>query len=149
MKPPELITLPPYAYVPGVNGRHDPGVFAPFHASVCDAMGPEDLAQSIAWRAGWEFVQAGYYWEAHEVLEAVWSVLPPGSDERLFVQAIIQAANAALKLEMQRPKATLKLCRIAQDLLTPVRGRVAVMGRPVDDVKTFLKAVRRGAESMV
>jgi len=147
LKPPDPISLPPYAYVPGINGRHDPEIFAPFHASVCGAMGPEELARSIAWRAGWVFVQNGYYWEAHEVLEAVWSVLPPGSDERLFVQAIIQAANAALKLEMQRPKATLKLCGIALELLTSVRGRAAVMDRPVDDVKTFLTTVRQRAES--
>lgn len=148
MKPPDDIPLPPHAYVPGRNARHDEAVFDAFHVSVREGMDTETLRQTLAWRAGWHFVRAGYFWEAHEVLEPVWMVLPPNSVERRFVQGVIQAANAALKLKMDRPKAALRLCGIANDCLEQDSAEDCVMGLPVAEVREFLEAVRRKAESV-
>ncbi|WP_108785417.1 DUF309 domain-containing protein [Falsiruegeria mediterranea] len=69
-----------------------------------------DLAICDAWTAGWTFLEAECFWEAHEVWEAVWLVLPPNSTERRFVQAVIQLANASLKEKMDRPQAVRRLC---------------------------------------
>ena len=101
--------LPPHAYVPGQTPRHDASLFAALHGSVRPGMDAEALARTEAWRAGLHFLRAGYYWEAHEALEPVWMQTAPNSAARHLVQALIQAANAGLKLRMRRPRATLRL----------------------------------------
>ena len=138
MKPPE-IPLPSHAYVPGRTPRHAEGAFDVFHASV---HGP--LEETLAWRAGWHFIEGGFFWEAHEVLEPVWLALPPNAPERKQVQAVIQTANAALKLEMGLPRAALRLCAIAGALLDDA-GSGDAMGLPVQQVRVYLEAVRRKA----
>lgn len=149
MKPPELFpggrALPPHAYVPGRTARHDPAIFAAYHDSVREGMAPDDLAQTAAWRAGWHLIENGFFWEAHEVLEPVWMQLRPGSEEREFVQGIIQLANAALKREMGRPKAVRRLCAMVERHLTACSDRPEVMGLRLAGVRACLDRV--GAES--
>jgi len=76
-------------------------------------MSPAELAESDAWRAGWHYLETGFFWEAHELFEPVWMALPPNSRERAFVQGAIQIANAALKARMGLPRAVLRLCDMA------------------------------------
>ena len=99
---------PPHAYVPGKTPRHPEGYF---DACKSDAQKvPLDvLHKSAAWTYGLAFLNEGYFWEAHEVLEAVWLACPPASAERLLVQAIIQLANARLKAVMDQPRANQRL----------------------------------------
>ncbi len=111
---------PAHAYVPGQTARHPEGWFDPL--KTIDA----DPFDSPAMRAGLDYLHAGYFWECHEVLEAVWLALPDPSAERHMVQAVIQLANARLKLAMGRPKATLRLCAMVQEHL--VAGRAS---RPI------------------
>ena len=85
-------------------------------------MTPEDLARSDAFQAGLFFLETGYFWEAHEVLEPVWMALPEGSDQRHLVQALIQFANAQLKFVMQRAKAAKRLCEIVRGLLMQIEA---------------------------
>lgn len=109
--------MPGHAYVPGRTERHDPDAFDLFHDSIREGMLLREIERSLAWRAGWQFVEAGYFWEAHEVLEPVWMVLPESRPEKRFVQAIIQLANAELKARMGKPNAVRRLCDIAEGLL--------------------------------
>ena len=104
-----------------------------------------DLATSAAWQAGLHYLQNGYFWEAHEALEPVWMQLPPNSVERKFVQAVIQAANAALKLEMKRPRATLRLCDIAKALLASCDSRAEIMGVSLIQVSGHIEKLRNTA----
>ncbi len=134
MKPPDPIPLPPHAYVPGQTARHPEGAFDAWRGTARAGMGAEELAQCRAWQAGWAFLEAGYFWEAHEVLEPVWMALPEGTTERRFVQAVIQAANAALKNRMNRPRAVARLRGIIGDLLTGLPSAQMVMGRRVGAV---------------
>lgn len=150
MKPPDPeIPLPPHAHVPGKTPRHAEGTFAAFHASVQKGMATDALAQTLAWRAGWHYIEAGFHWEAHEVLEPVWMALPPNAPERQFVQALIQTANAALKLDMGRPRATLRLCTIASTLLDAGGAGPAIMGLPPADVRRYLEGVREQAQGAI
>ena len=89
------------------------------------------MEHSTAFRAGLAYFEAGYFWECHEVLEAVWMAAPNPSPERAFVQAIIQLANARLKLAMGQPNATRRLCAIVDDLLADLPQ--VVMGQRVAD----------------
>ena len=61
------------------------------------------------------YLGQGYYWECHEVLEAVWMALVDHPVERQAVQGVIQIANGLLKVVMEQPKAATRLYSIAVD----------------------------------
>lgn len=119
--------LPPYAHIPGRNGRHDPDIFRAVKAATPSVTENASAADNAAWRFGLELFAAGFYWECHEALEPVWLNAPPNSRERALVQAVIQLANARLKLAMGRPKAAERLADIAAEHLRAAKGG-AVMG---------------------
>ncbi|MGD1926297.1 MAG: DUF309 domain-containing protein [Paracoccaceae bacterium] len=70
-------------------------------------------AQNETYLYGIALYNAAFFWEAHEVWEPVWMRAMGNSRERLLMQALIQLANACLKIEMERPKAALRLLDIA------------------------------------
>ncbi|MEP2533020.1 DUF309 domain-containing protein [Shimia sp.] len=102
---------PPHVYVPGETARHDAGLFDRFGFSL------DDIEASERWRLAHAFIQEGYFWEAHELLEPIWMGLPPGSRERALVQGLIQLANAGLKRRMGRENAVARLAEMARELL--------------------------------
>jgi len=114
---------PAYSYVPGFNQRHSEDAFDSVKAGISAAMSVDELAECSAFQHGLLYLNGGYYWEAHEVFEPVWMSLPADSDEKRFVQALIQVANACLKHRMQRPNASLRLCDIAKHLLAGVEAK--------------------------
>ena len=118
---PNDIPMPPHAYVPGQNARHPEDWFVTIKADVGTGLAIE---QTGAWRAGLVYLEQGYFWECHEVLEAVWMILPNPSAERNMTQAIIQLANARLKLLMGKPRATLRLCAMVRELLAGCDGLI-------------------------
>jgi predicted metal-dependent hydrolase len=128
--------------VPGQGPRHDPERFAALHAGVTGGMGPDDLVRTDAWAAGLLYLDKGFFWEAHEVLEPVWMATEPGSAEREIVQALIQIANAALKVRMNRPRAVLRLCDIA-DAHVSAAGRDA-MGLARASLRARIAGIRQG-----
>lgn len=107
---------PPHAYVPGRTPRHPEGLFDPLKMDV-PGTSVSDLHRTRAFVAGLGFLADGYFWEAHEVLEAVWMACPECSAERLLVQGLIQGANARLKARMDRPKAQARLEGMARNLI--------------------------------
>lgn len=134
-----MTRLPDHAYVPGKTVRHADGAFDDLLQGVTAGMSPDQLAATDAFRAGIVFLDAGYFWEAHEMFEPIWMVCPPGSAERQLMQGLIQYANAGLKNVMARPRAALRLCDIAQAHLMQAGGA----DMPVDVV-----AIRVGVDSL-
>lgn len=132
--------LPEHAYVPGLTARHAERRFEPICATAQKGMSAEQLAQSEAFCKGLVFLRCGYFWEAHELFEPVWMALEEGSDERHLLQALIQLANAQLKLKMQRPKAAKRLCIMVRGLLTKLTG-TRVMGQEISRIVARLEAV--------
>ena len=112
-----MIALPPVPHLPGQTPRPDPALFAAFHASVAPGMAVADLARSAAFAGGLAAFDAGYFWEAHELWEPVWMALPAGGAERLYLQGLIQLANAGLKARMGRGAASAKCLARADALL--------------------------------
>jgi predicted metal-dependent hydrolase len=104
--------------VPGQTPRHPEDWF--------DAL-KQDRETAIA--AGLFYYEQGYFWECHEVLEAVWMGAPEPSPERDMAQAIIQLANARLKLRMGREKAALRLAGIVEDLLDRIPAGERPLGQ--------------------
>lgn len=117
-----VVWRPPHPYVPGQTARHPEDLFDRFKdVRVNDPL--PSLAASMAWAAGQAFLRDGYFWEAHEVLEALWLACPPNGAERVSVQAAIQLANAGLKARMGRSGAALRLLEIARALSVEARAR--------------------------
>ena len=136
-----MVKLPPYAHVPGQNARHAEGAF---DAICATAVGdPAALERSAAWRAGLEWLDRGYFWEAHEAMEAVWQALPVNSAERRLVRAMIQAANAGLKARMRQMRAVARLVAEARQLLADARlgGDARLMGLSQAEALARIEAV--------
>lgn len=121
---------PEHVYIPGQTERHNAGTFDSLCNTAQASMSVEDLSRSAAFKHGLIYLEQGYYWEAHEVLEPVWMALERNSEERRFVQALIQIANARLKQLMGRKKAALRLCDISRALLDECESPL-LMGVPI------------------
>jgi len=99
---------PPHAYIPGLNQRHPEGWFDDIRNSV-KGVSVDQLPKSAAWCHAMAYIEHEFYWEAHEVMEAVWFACAENSAEKLYVQSVIQSANAALKRKMGRESAARRL----------------------------------------
>ena len=117
------LVLPPAPYLPGRTPRPPEGFFEPLKIGLSSQHAPAELASSAAFRGGLEAFHAGYYWEAHELWEAVWMCLPPASAERQLLRGLIQLANAGLKRRMGRPAAALRILALADAALADATRR--------------------------
>ena len=100
-------------YRPGQSQRPDPALFDPLCASAATG----DPLASDAWAAGCLWYDEGFFWEAHEMWEAVWMATPPNSAARLLAQAAIQLTNYRLKAVMDQPRAALRIHDLAAGLM--------------------------------
>lgn len=95
--------LPPYAYVPG---QHPHPVRDPRGHSF--GLRPEDQEppDPQRWRAcgnylyGIDLFNRGYYWEAHEVWEGLWTACGRRGAAGAFFQGLIALAAAGLKVRL-------------------------------------------------
>lgn len=139
--------LPTHAYLPGQTPRHPEGTFDQLRESARAGMSAAALARSAAFRAGLYYLEKGYFWEAHELLEPVWMALPHGMPERHVLQALIQLANARLKARMQRPRAVARLGAMVLRHLEDCRdagGGAWVMGVALAPIRAEAEAMAAG-----
>ena len=144
VQPPPSDWRPPYAFLPGQTPEHAGQELSVIRATVAGV--PADrLTTTAAWTFGLDFLRDGYFWEAHEVLEAVWLALPPNSAERVLCQGLIQLANAGLKQVMQRDTAAARLRQIARDRIAEgvARGGLQPLGLGQRDIEGFWRAVEQ------
>lgn len=84
---------------------------------------------------------AGFFWEAHEVWEAVWMRAAGNSRERLLLQGLIQLSNGCLKVVMDRRPAARRLLDIAHDKLTEAsHGGAETMGVELEPLASAIRA---------
>ena len=139
------LTLPPRPYLPGQTERPDEAIFEPLKEGLSPAMTPEEMAQSAAFLGGKEAFAQGYFWEAHELWEAVWMVLPPASAERHLLQGLIQLANGGLKARMGRENAARRIAALADTALREAflqrQERLMGLGRAeVEEMRNHARA---------
>src|SRR5712672_1883411 len=103
------LTLPRWAYLPGVETEADHETLAMAKALVPARFNGFVPARHPALRYGLGLNDSGFFWESHEILEAVWAAAPQGGRERILLRACIQIANANLKLRMEKPHAAARL----------------------------------------
>lgn len=140
--PEDSFKLPPYPYIPGLSPRHPEHRFDRLKATVSDDIAPADLPETEAFKAGRAFYKAGYYWECHEVLDPVWMRTTDPSAERDIVLALIQLANARLKLRLRRPREAWRLCDMVETHLSRCPRDRPVLGLNVHELFEESQATR-------
>src|SRR5476651_1753046 len=122
------LALPRWAYVPGVETEADHDTLAMAKALVPARFNGFVPARHPALRYGLGLNDSGFFWESHEILEAVWAAAPQGGRERILLRACIQIANANLRLRMKKPHAAARLLGEALGELNMLGLRKAVAG---------------------
>ena len=131
--------LPDHKHIPGVNARHPEDAFDWIREQAAAEAG------NAAWVYGLRLLREGFYWEAHEVLEPVWMTAPPNSAEKAMARAVIQLANAALKLDMGKLKAAARLAGIVEALTAEAgQGGAVVLGVDVAGVAQAAQTIGAG-----
>jgi hypothetical protein len=106
------LALPSYRYVPGFapHPTADPEGHSHGQPEV-DAVHfpPERWFADEVYLAGVDLFNRRYYWEAHEMWEAVWRACDKSSTQGLFVQGLIQISAALLRWHMGTERGTRKL----------------------------------------
>ncbi len=134
--------IPTHAYIPGQTPRHLDGAFDVLRDTVHAGADVSELARCDAMLFGLRYLETGFYWEAHEVLEPVWMACPPNSAERSMAQALIQIANAKLKQAMARPDAARRIAVIARaHLIEASRTGSVVLGVDVKRVALWAETL--------
>jgi predicted metal-dependent hydrolase len=117
------MAMPSWAYNPGTDGVPDREPLDSAKKLVpvrFDGFVPADNA---AFRYGLALHDGGFFWEAHEIWEAVWKAAPMNGRDRLALRALIQIANAGLKQRQARPSAAARLIEEANALLGELIAR--------------------------
>jgi len=120
------LPLPRWAYVPGETDEADADyeTLAQAKLLVPSRFRGYVPARHPALRYGIALNDAGYFWEAQEILEAVWAAAPQGGRERILLRACIQIANANLRLRMKKPNAAARFLGEALGELDTLRKAV-------------------------
>ncbi len=140
--------LPSRRHIPGSGSEPDRPPLDRVKAGTPRSMRAEIWREVPAYLYGVELYASGYFWEAHEVWEPVWLATRPSSRERHLMVALIQLANACLKLAMGQRNATLRLLQEVADRLADCApgAHDTLMGIDIDGlsgrVRTFADAVR-------
>ena len=131
--------LPPHAYIPGQTQRHHETQFDEIISSIPSVIDLRTLQTLPAFHTALNYMQHGFHWEAHEILEAIWMNTAQNSIERLFTQCIIHLANANLKHIMKRETATQKIMTQANALSAEIGRRDPDSLAVTEIQKLFLK----------
>jgi hypothetical protein len=117
------LPLPRWAYVPGESQQAaaDYETLAQVTVLVPPRFGGYVPARHPALRYGLTLNDRGYFWEAQEILEAVWAAAPQGGRERILLRACILIATANLRLRMQK-------LRVSARLLGEALGELEALG---------------------
>jgi len=149
------LPLPRWAYVPGETHASGEGygadadyeTLAQVKLLVPAAFRGYVPTRHPALRYGIMLNDRGYFWEAREILEAVWAAAPQGGRERILLRACILIANGNLRLRMEKPGSAGRLFGEAYQELralglrkTTASGDGFADGFPVDALAALLKA---------
>ncbi len=136
--------LPCRRHIPASGSTPDRALLDAAKALTPPRIGEETWQDAPAYAYGLHLYLHGFFWEAHEVWEAVWLATAPNSQERHLLAGLIQLANACLKLEMAQPKAALRLLQASQDHLAECRSPTLcglAPGALARDVRAFAEQV--------
>ena len=109
--------LPAYRHVPGrtPHPTRDPEghSYGRSEADLPD-LNTADWRECDHYLFGIDLFNAGYWWEAHEILEGLWHAADIGTPASHVLQAVIQCAAAHLKISTDRPNGARRLLEHAE-----------------------------------
>jgi len=111
--------LPAFAYVPGRQPR-------PAHGHVVEHASPRE---QFAW--GLDLFNHGYYWEAHEAWEVLWTRSRKETRRRMLLKGLILLAAAGVKVRQGKPDAMVRHAARAESIfltLASASGAGRVLG---------------------
>jgi len=122
--------LPAYRHLPGQNERPSDGVLESIASQVSALPTACSEVNYSVWVYSVRLINEHYFWEAHEVLEAIWNCATPNSRERSLVQCLIQLSNARLKVTLGQPRAAKRLKQLSSDCFERAYGSLTepIMG---------------------
>lgn len=141
-------TLPAYSFVPGETPHptRDPRghSFGAPAASLAEWR-PEDWRELEEWLWAVDLFNAGYWWESHEALEALWHAAGRTTAPARFVQALVHLSAACLNRRRGHPEAAKRQAARAVHGLRGAAAECAIlMGidleRLVEDVERSFSA---------
>ncbi len=115
--------LPAWAHRPGRTKGADEGPLEAVKSLVPRVFEGAVPADHPAFLYGLRLHDEGFFWEAHEVWEAVWMAAPHNGRDRLALRALIQIANAGLKRALNQPRAAGRLVADACGYLSELNAR--------------------------
>lgn len=116
--------FPLYRFVPGESPhpRKDPRGHSYGKADPApETFRPGSWRHSGLYRYGIDLYNHSYWWESHEVFEALWRAAGRDTEQGRFFQALVQLAAANLKAFMNNHRAAANLRRAAAERLRLVR----------------------------
>src|SRR6202012_5758191 len=143
------LPLPRWAHVPGEADEADADyeTLAQVKMLVPPAFRGYVPARHPALRYGLSLNDHGYFWEAREILEAVWAAAPQGGRERILLRACILISNGNLRLRMAKFGSAGRMFAEALQELRALGLRKAVGsgdgfadGFPIESLAALLKA---------
>ncbi len=103
------LPLPRWRYTPGTGNQPDREILERVKALVPLRFESHVPLDHPALLYGLALNDQGFFWECHEILEAVWKAAPQGGRDRILLRACIQIANANLKQVLKQPRAVARL----------------------------------------
>ena len=137
----DLQRFPATRHVPGSGSHPDRIWLGQIVAETPVSIINEHWQENIPYCYGWRLFRYHYYWEAHEVWEAVWMQATPQSLERQFLQAMIQLTNACLKRRQGKHRAVSRILTLVTDQLYGDYGHTTYMGVDVYAVRTLIRSI--------
>jgi predicted metal-dependent hydrolase len=134
------IVMPRWAYNPGKERAPDREPLESAKQLVPLRFASFVPADNGAFRYGLALHDRGFFWEAHEIWEAVWKAAPMNGRDRIALRALIQIANAGFKQRQARPRAASRLIDEATALLNELVARGVAAER--ESVAARLRADR-------
>jgi hypothetical protein len=109
-------------YLPGAGREPPRGIFDDIKRTIPVRVDAEALSASPALDLARDLYGARYFWEAHEVLDAVWRATLPNTRQNHFLHAFIELTNACQKLRMRQPNAAARHVRETEKHMAAARG---------------------------
>lgn len=131
------LDLPRWVYTPGETPEPDDVALTRAKALVPARFDDYVPFDHPALRYGFTLNDEGFFWEAHEILEAVWQAAPKGGRDRILLRACIQIANAGLKQRLGRERAVTRLLAEAKAELSELASRTPKPSFPTSAAERF------------
>lgn len=133
--------FPPYRYVPGKapHPTRDPdGHSYNIHPEKLPTFKSGQWLSCDEYLYGIDLFNHGYWWEAHEALEAVWIAAGRQTETGLFIQGLIQIAVAHLKKFQGFDDVAKRMATDGLEKMKPING--IFLGIDVAALRSAVKA---------